>query len=326
MSPFGFHTPSEELAKAFADRIKGRTFLITGTSAKGLGAHSAITLAREGPAHLILVSRSKARSEPVLQEIATINPSVKTTFITCELSDFDSVRAAAAQINNDESIPHIDVVINNAGVMAIKEYTLDKQGYEMTLSSNYLGHFLLTNLIMPKILAAGPGARIVNVSSKGHRISPIRFDDYNFSGGKEYDGWSAYGQSKTASILFSVELARRLADRGVRAYSVHPGAIFTNLATHLDHSAWEDIEKDIEKFTLKNTGRSFGGVDWPAKTLSEGTSTLLAAALDPEFDDRSGAFIQDCQVGEPLEHATDPENARKLWELSEKLVGQKFDP
>ncbi|OTA94086.1 hypothetical protein M434DRAFT_10991 [Hypoxylon sp. CO27-5] len=322
MSPFGFHTPSEDLAKAFADRIKGRTFLITGTTAKGLGAHSAITLAREGPAHLILVSRSKARSEPVLQEIAAINPSVKTTFITCELSDFDSVRAAAAQINNDDSIPHIDVVINNAGIMAIKEYTLDKQGYEITLSSNHLGHFLLTNLIMPKILAAGPGARIVNVSSKGHRISPFRFDDYNFSGGKEYDGWSAYGQSKTANILFSVELARRLADRGVKAYSAHPGGIFnTNLGTHLEQGAWDDIEK----VTLKNTGQTFGGVDWPPKTLSEGTSPLIAAALDPGFDDKSGAFIQDCQIGEPLEYATDPENARKLWELSKKLVGQKFD-
>ncbi|KAI1415007.1 retinol dehydrogenase 13 [Hypoxylon sp. FL1857] len=322
MSPFGFHTPAEELAKAFADRIKGRTFLITGTTAKGLGAHSAITLAREGPAHLILVSRSKAKSEPVLQEIARINPNVKTTFITCELSDFDSVRAAAAQINSDASIPHIDVVINNAGVMAIKDYTLDKQGYEMQLSSNHLGHFLLTNLIMPKILAAGPGARIVNVSSKGHRISPFRFDDYNFSGGKEYDGWSGYGQSKTANILFSAELARRLAEKGVKAFSVHPGGIFnTNLANHLEEDSWEDIEK----VTLKNTGRSFGGVDRPPKTLSEGTSPLLAAALDPEFDDKSGSFIQDCQIGSPLEHATDPENARKLWELSEKLVGQKFD-
>ncbi|KAI1138121.1 retinol dehydrogenase 13 [Hypoxylon sp. FL0543] len=322
MSPFGFHTHAEEVAKAFADRIKGRTFLITGTTAKGLGAHAAITLAREGPAHLILVSRSQARSEPVLKEIATVNPSVKTTFITCELSDFDSVRAAAAQINSDPEIPRIDVVINNAGVMAIKEYTLDKQGYEMQLSSNHLGHFLLTNLIMPKILAAGPGARIVNVTSKGHRISPFRFDDYNFSEGREYDGWSGYGQSKTANILFSVELARRLASRGIKAYSVHPGGIWeTNLGKHVGEGAWDALEQA----TLKNTGRSFGGVDNPPKTVTEGTAPLLAAALDPEFDDKSGAFIQDCQIGSPLEHATDPENARRLWELSEKLVGQKFD-
>ncbi|KAI1454703.1 retinol dehydrogenase 13 [Annulohypoxylon moriforme] len=321
MSPFGFHTPSEELAKAFADHIKGRTFLITGTSAKGLGAHAAITLARESPSHIILVSRNKSRCEPVIDEIARINPKVKVTFVTCELSDFDSVRAAAAQINADDSIPHIDVVINNAGVMAIQKYTLDKQGYEMTLSSNHLGHFLLTNLIMPKILAAGPGSRIVNVSSKGHRISPFRFEDYNFSEGAEYNGWSAYGQSKTANVLFSVDLARRLAGRGIRAYSVHPGGIYgTGLALHLDDSMWPELE-DV---TMKNTGRPFGGID-DVKTLTEGTSPLLAAALDPEFDEKSGSFIQDCQIYNALEHATNPESARKLWEVSEKLVGQKFD-
>ncbi|KAI1209599.1 retinol dehydrogenase 13 [Annulohypoxylon truncatum] len=322
MSPFGLHTPSEEVAKAFADRIKGRTFLITGTSAKGIGAQAAISLARESPARLILVSRSKTKSEPVLAEIARVNSSVKTTFVICELSDFDSVRAAAAQINDDASIPRIDAVINNAGVMAIKEYTLDKQGYEMTLSSNHLGHFLLTNLIMPKILAAGPGSRIVNVSSKGHRISAFRFDDYNFSGGADYDGWSAYGQSKTANVLFSVDLARRLAGRGIRAYAVHPGGIYgTGLATHVEDNMWPQL--DVA--TMKNTGRLFGAIADDLKTLTEGASSLLAAALDPEFDDKSGSFIQDCQVYTALEHATDPESARKLWELSEKLVGQKFD-
>ncbi|KAI2469538.1 retinol dehydrogenase 13 [Annulohypoxylon bovei var. microspora] len=321
MSPFGFHTPSEELAKSFADRIKGRTFLITGTTASGLGAHAAISLAREAPAHIILVGRSKARSQPVIEEIAAVDPSLKVTFVTCELSDFDSVRAAASQINDDGSIPRIDVVINSAGIMNVLKYTLDKQGYELTLSSNHLGHFLLTNLIMPKILAAGPGSRIVNVSSQGHRITAFRFEDYNFSGGAAYDGWSAYGQSKTANILFSVELARRLAARGIRAYSTHPGGIYgTNLTSHLKEIKWDEIEAA----TMRNTGREFSHLN-DLKTLSEGTSSQLAAALDPEFDDKSGSFIENCQVSSPLEHATDPENARKLWELTEKLVGQKFD-
>ncbi|XDG08854.1 hypothetical protein ABKA04_008469 [Annulohypoxylon sp. FPYF3050] len=321
MSPFGFDTQSEEVAKAFSDRIKGRTFLITGTSVKGIGGQAIVALAGESPSHLILVSRSKARTEPILAEIARVNPAIKTTFITCELSDFDSVRAAAAQINSDASIPHIDVVLNNAGVMAIKDYTLDKQGYEITFSSNHLGHFLLTNLIIPKILAAGPEARIVNVTSIGHRIGPVRFEDWNFSGGADYDGWSAYGQSKTANILFSIELARRLGGRA-RAYSVHPGGVFgTGLSAHIEESAWAQLEVA----TMKNTGKSFGGVGHDLKTLSGTASSLLAAALDPEFDDKSGSWIQDCQVATPLEHASNPENARKLWELSEKLVGQKFD-
>ncbi|KAI1094032.1 retinol dehydrogenase 13 [Rostrohypoxylon terebratum] len=321
MSPFDFHTQSEEVAKAFSDRIKDRTFLITGTSSKGIGAQAIRALAQESPSHLILVSRSKLRTEPVLADIARANPNIKTTFVTCELSDFASVRAAAAQINNDASIPHIDVVINNAGVMAVQEYTLDKQGHELTLSSNHLGHFLLTNLLMPKILAAGPAARIVNVSSIGHRIAPFRFEDYDFGGGAEYDGWSAYGQSKTANILFSVDLARRLAGRA-RAYSVHPGGVHgTGLSAHLEATAWSGIEIA----TMKNTGRSFGVIGDDLKTLSGAASSLLAAALDPEFDDKSGSFIEDCQIHIPLEHATNPDNARKLWELSEKLVGQKFD-
>ncbi|KAK6948949.1 hypothetical protein Daesc_009021 [Daldinia eschscholtzii] len=321
MSPFGFHTTSDELVKALSNKVKGRTFLITGTTAKGLGAQCAISLAREGPAHLILVSRNKAKVDPVLEEIARINPNVKTTFVTCELTDFDSVRAAAEKINNDASIPKIDVVINNAGIMNVKEYTLDKQGIELTFSADHVGHFLLTNLIIDKVIAAAPGARIVNVSSRGYGIGPFRGDDYNFSGGKAYDGWSAYGQAKTANILYSAELSRRLASKGVKAYAPHPGAIFTtNLANHLDMKDFENISE----ITRRNTGK-----EWlqniQRKTLEEGAAPLLAAALDPDFDDKPGSYIEDCQIVIPHEYARDPEAARKLWEISEKLVGQKFD-
>ncbi|KAI1644430.1 NAD(P)-binding protein [Daldinia loculata] len=322
MSPFGFSTTSEELVKALADKIKGRTFLITGTTAKGLGAQTAISLARESPAHLILVSRTKAKVDPVLEEIASIDPNVKTTFITCELTDFDSVRAAAEKINNDASIPKIDVVINNAGIMNVVDYTLDKQGIELTFSADHVGHFLLTNLIINKIIAAAPGARIVNVTSRGHGVGPFRGDDYNFSDGKAYDGWSAYGQAKTANILYSVELSRRLASKGIKSYAPHPGTIYgTNLATHLVEY---DFSRIAEIAQRNNPGKPWGGVG-QRKTLSQGAAPLLAAALDPDFDDRPGSYIVDCQIVAPHEYATDPEAARKLWEISEKLVGQKFD-
>ncbi|KAI0853552.1 NAD(P)-binding protein [Daldinia vernicosa] len=323
MSPFGFSTTSEEIVKAFADKIKGRTFLITGTTAKGLGAQCAIALARESPAHLILVSRNKAKVDPVLEEIARINPNVKTTFVTCELTDFDSVRAAAEKINNDPSIPKIDVVINNAGIMNVKTYTLDKQGIELTFSADHVGHFLLTNLIMNKIIAAGPGARIVNVTSRGYGISPFRGDDYNFSDGKAYDGWSAYGQAKTANILYSLELSRRLANKGVKSYAPHPGSIYTtNLANHLD----QDDFAEIAEIAKRNTGKHWDGeATLKRKDVSQGAAPLLAAALDPDFEDRPGSYIEDCQIVTPYEYARDPEAARKLWEISEKLVGQKFD-
>jgi NAD(P)-dependent dehydrogenase (short-subunit alcohol dehydrogenase family) len=322
MSPFNSKSTGDEVVTAFADNVKGRTFLITGATAGGLGATAALTLARQAPAHIILVSRTKAKVEPVLSELASTAPAVKTTFVTCELSDFASVRAAASIINNDADIQKIDVVLNNAGVMAIPNYTLDKQGNELTLSSNHLGHFLLTNLLLPKLLAGGSNSRIVNMTSQGHTISPVRFDDYNFTSqpdGEAYDPWTSYGQSKTASALFSVSLTQKLAKHGVESFSAHPGVIYTNLALHLEMKDFEVVDS----IAKKNTGRGFQ-LD-PFKTLQEGISTMLVASLDPELKGKGGSYIANCQIGEPYEYAVDPENAEKLWSLSEKLVGQKFE-
>jgi len=316
MSSFGFSTTSEEVIERFAAEVKGRIFLITGTSANGLGAHTALSLARKSPAQLILVSRTKSKVDPVIEAIAAIDPSIKTTFIACELSDLESVRRVADTINNDASIPHIDVVINNAGVMDVKEFTKSPQGIELTFASNHIGHFLLTSLLMPKIKTAGSGARVVNLTSSGHKVSPVRFDDYNFSDGAAYDGWSAYGQSKTAAVLFSLALARR----GVKSFAVHPGTIFeTGLATHLEMSDLADLSDIAER----NTGRPFQ-IDNP-KSLTQGSATTLVAALSPEMEGRSGAFLADCQVGTPYEYASDKANADKLWLLSEKLIGEKFN-
>lgn len=185
MSRFSSQTTAEEVCEAFPSQIKGRTFLITGTSANGLGARLATTLAKHSPAQIILVSRSKSKVDPVVEEIKSVNSSISVKFVPCDLSDQDSVRTAAKTILSDPEITKIDVVVNNAGLMAILDYQVDKKGNEMQLSANHIGHFLLTNLIMPKILAAGAGARIINLTSHGHRIGPFRFDDPTFSGGKE---------------------------------------------------------------------------------------------------------------------------------------------
>jgi NAD(P)-dependent dehydrogenase (short-subunit alcohol dehydrogenase family) len=185
MSQFNAQTTAEEVCEAFPSQIKGKTFLITGTSANGLGARLATTLAKYSPAQLILVSRSKSKVDPVVDEIKSANSNVSVKFVQCELSDQDNVRSAAEKILSDAEISKIDVVVNNAGLMAILEYQVDKQGNEMQFSANHIGHFLITNLIMPKILAAGAGARIINLTSLGHRIGPFRFNDPRFSGGKE---------------------------------------------------------------------------------------------------------------------------------------------
>ncbi|KAI8274459.1 hypothetical protein K4K60_009674 [Colletotrichum sp. SAR11_57] len=219
MASFGFDTTAEEVVSTFASNVKGRTFLITGASANGLGAYMATSLAKASPAAFILAGRSEAKVAPVIKEIAAIDPSIRATFIAVELTDQNSVRAAAANILADSKTSKIDVMINCAGIMYVKEFTTDVEGNELQFSANHIGHFLLTNLLMPKILAAGDDARIINVSSHGHQLSDVWWSDPTFNKGKDYHGWSGYGQSKTANILFSVELARRLEDRGIISLS-----------------------------------------------------------------------------------------------------------
>ncbi|KAK1997081.1 retinol dehydrogenase 13 [Colletotrichum falcatum] len=309
MASFGFDTTAEEVVSTFASKVDGRTFLITGASANGLGAYMATALAQASPAKLILVARSEAKVAPVIKEIASINPSIRATFISVDLIDQDSVRAAAASILEDPKTTKID------------EFTTDAKGNELQFSANHIGHFLLTNLLMPKILNAGENARIINISSHGHQLSDVWWSDPTFNKGKDYHGWSGYGQSKTANILFSVELARRLKDRGIVSLSVHPGSIGnTGLFTHVPMTEFDSGDE----ISRKNTGLPFA-IDTPFKTTSQGCSSSLAAALSPELAAHSGSYIQNCQVGMPREYALDGEKAKKLWAMTEDLVGQKFD-
>lgn len=325
MSSAEFHglTTSEEVIDLFASRVKGRSFVITGTGALGIGAYTALALARAAPAHLVLVSRSASTTQPAIEDIKAAAPNVPVTFVQCDLSDQDAVRAAAATIL--QVTPVIDVLINNAGIMAIQDYTTDKHGNEIQLSANHIGHFLLTNLLTPALLAAAKTreeARVVNLTSIGHRISPFRFGDYNFSGGAAYNPWIAYGQSKTANILFSAGLTKRLGASGVTSTAVHPGNIWgTGLPVHIDVE--KDL-KDIEAVALRETGREWVWEPPRAKTKSQGSSTTLVAALDPDVSARSPAFLSNCQIRDPYDYALDPENVEKLWKLSEELVGQKF--
>lgn len=326
MSSAEFHglTTSEEVIDLFSSRVEGRTFVITGTGALGIGAYTALALARAAPGHLILVSRSASTTQPAIEDIKAAAPNVPLTFVQCDLSDQDAVRAAAATIL--EAASAIDVLINNAGIMAIHDYTTDKRGNEIQLSSNHIGHFLLTNLLVPALLAAAKArgeARVVNLTSHGHRMGPFRFDDYNFSGGAAYQPYVAYGQSKTANILFAVGLTKRLGASGVTSTAVHPGSILgTGLPAHI-----KDIEKHlkvVEEVALRETGRDWVWELPRFKTKSQGSSTTLVAALDPEMPARSPAYLSNCQIRDPYEYALDPENAEKLWKLSEELVGQKF--
>jgi len=219
--------------------------LITGVSPKSLGESIALSVALQKPALLILASRTRSKIDAVAAKIKDAMPDVLLKAVLVDLSSQESVRQAAEEVNSLTN--EIDVLINNAGI-TVPEHRFTKEGIELQFGTNHIGPFLFTNLLMDKIRKAAkestPGAtRIVNVSSAGHNISPIRFSDYNFQGkelpleerpppglpgiifkpGPVYGGFLSYAQSKTANILMSVYLTHHLRCQGILSYSVHPG-------------------------------------------------------------------------------------------------------
>ena len=327
MPPFDASITSQQVVEAYAAQVKDRVFVITGAGQPSIGSAVATDLAKASPAHILIASRTAAKVDPVLSAIRGICPSAKATFVQVDLSDHDSVRRAASEILA-ATASKIDVLINSAGNMALKQYTVDRQGIELQMSANHVGHFLLTNLLMPALLAGAKGAcgsRIINLSSAGYQISPVRFDDHAFSSGKAYDHWSGYGQAKTAQILFAQGVTNRLKDRGVVSFACHPGS---NLDTRLGSHLVMDDYGDIMPVTKRNTGKDFVFLvrDEPRfKTYEQIGATPLIAALEPQLAHQAPAYLQNGQVMQPLvEHAYGTENVEKCWKLSEKLVGQEF--
>ena len=308
---FGHETTTEEVIAGID--LSGRRAIVTGASG-GLGAETARALASCGAA-VTLAVRDTAKAASVADAIrqSTGNPNVDLGEL--ELVEPDSVRAfAKSWLARGEAL---HILVNNAGVMACP---LDRNalGWEMQLATNHLGHFLLTCLLVPALEAGAP-ARIVNLSSGGHRFGGVDFDDPNYEQ-REYDKWGAYGQSKTANVLFSVELTRRLADRGVTANAVHPGVIMTELARHLQPSDLETLQSRAPK----------GGLHF--KSVEAGAATSVWAATSPELEGRGALYLEDCQIGKPADEAgdaggyapwaVDPDAAVRLWSLSEELIGR----
>ncbi|KAI1188744.1 NAD(P)-binding protein [Nemania serpens] len=329
MAAYDRNTNGLDLVHKFADQVENRTFLITGPTPGGLGAETAISLAAERPATIILVGRSQVKAQPTIDAIRDVNTDVKIKFVEAELSSLKSVRAAAQNILDDPEIPKIDVIINNAAVMACPQMqTEDKLDYQFAI--NHLSDFVLTNRIMPKILAAGPGARIVNVSSSGHRYTGIRFQDPNFTEPGSYKEFASYGQAKTANILYAVELNRRLASRGIHAYAPTPGSVSTNLQDYMKALGDRTMEvlNDVA-FKVNGISIAESRARDPPKSLQQGSASLIRAAIDPTLVDEEGVFIDDSNLTtDPnviKSWATDPELAKQCWKLSEELVSETFD-
>ncbi|PVH84908.1 NAD(P)-binding protein [Cadophora sp. DSE1049] len=325
MPSFDCNTTGKEVVEAFASTLEGKTVVITGPSKKSIGAEIAISLAYASPSTIILLGRSESKIAPVIEQIKVINSTIAVSFVYLDLADQASVRKTADAVS--AKVEKIHYLFNSAGVMAIPTFETTKEGIELQFGSNHVGHFLLTNLLMPKILAAGQGARIVNVSSNGYELAGVRFDDYNFEEGKAYDPWLAYGQSKTGNVLFSTALAQKLKSKSIQSYALQPGCKFSSyfvLESNLSNHVTPDMFSAALVIMNENSNGKQVEMEAP-KTLQQGCSTPLVEALDPSIEGHSGGFLQDCAPKSiEKEHAKGQDNVNKLWALSEKLVGQKF--
>lgn len=313
MTQFGAASTTDDVLAGHD--LSGKTVFITG-GASGLGQETGRAMAAKG-AHVVLAARDPAKLEAAAKTIREQTGSDKVETIVVDLASLDSVRACAAEAN--ERFDKIDLLINNAGVMACP-HGKTADGFEMQFGTNHLGHFLLTKGLLP-LVRKGTGKRIVNLSSRAHHMSGVDFDDPNFEN-RPYEKWQSYGQSKTANVLFSLELDRRLDD--IDVFSVHPGVIETNLSRYMTEEDMAAIQARIAKA---------GGSGMVRKTVEQGAATSCWAATAPELAGRGGVYCEDCHVAEVDDqspaggvrsYAVDPASAERLWTLSEQLVGESF--
>jgi NAD(P)-dependent dehydrogenase (short-subunit alcohol dehydrogenase family) len=287
--------------------LTGKRAIVTGGSS-GIGIETARALARAG-AEVTLAVRNAEAGARTAADITATTGSDTVRVSPLDLAEPGSVAAFVAGWSG-----LLDLLINNAGVMAIPELRLTPQGWELQFATNHLGHFALAVGLHDALAAATAGARIVSLSSRGHLRSPVVFEDINF-GARPYDPLVAYGQSKTANVLFAVEAFRRWADDGITANAVHPGAVeTTNLSRYIEPAELERI---------KASGA------YRYKTPEQGAATSVLVATSPQLEGIGGRYFQDCNEAAVVDastaestgsgvadYAVDPINAERLWELS----------
>jgi len=306
-SEFGYRSTAAEVI-AGTD-LAGKTAIVTG-GYSGLGLETVRALADAG-VRVIVPARRVDAAQQALDGIA------EAEVRGADLSDLDSVAAFTESVRRDGQ--PIDLVLNVAGIMATP-FGHTAQGFESQFGTNHLGHFALVGGVADLL---SDHARVISYSSGGHFRSPVRFDDIDFAT-TPYDPWVAYGQSKTANALFAVGLARRGAERGILAFSVHPGGIMTELQRHVPR----------EELLSRGWIDEDGTPNPRFKTPAEGASTGLWAATATELVERSGAYCEDCSIkgivapdhsdmttGGVKEWAIDPEAAERLWALSVAATG-----
>jgi NAD(P)-dependent dehydrogenase (short-subunit alcohol dehydrogenase family) len=314
---FGFESTTDQVLEGVD--LRGKRILVTGVSA-GLGAETARALAAHG-AWVVGTARDLDKARRVAETVAAQAAGGGLEVMALDLASLASVRTGADALL--AAGKPFDVVIANAGVMACpKSATAD--GFETQFGTNHLGHFVLVNRIASLMK---PGARLVNLSSAGHRRSDVDLDDPNFER-TPYTEFGAYGRSKTANILFAVEFDRRHKDKGVRATAVHPGAIRTELSRHMTPQQIQDLIDSI------NASQPAGSPPFQWKSVPQGAATTLWAGIVAAADAVGGRYCEDCHVAELVSnpesrrgvrpYALDPERAKALWTKSEQMVGERF--
>lgn len=312
-SPFGYRSTALQVVQGID--LTGKTAFVTG-GYSGLGTEIVRALTTAG-ARVLVGAR---RLDKAAEDLAGVTGAVE--ILELDLSDPASIDACAAEVASRTDKLHI--VINNAAIMACP-LARDARGYESQFATNHLGHFQLTARLWPLLKVAG-GARLVSVSSIGHRLNGLSVEDPSFEH-RDYDKWVAYGQAKSANALFALELDRLGAPHGVRAFSVHPGGIVTPLQRHLTM----DEQKAMGWFD------EHGTVNPLFKSTEEGAATATWCATSPLLDGMGGVYCEDCNLGtmagEPpprasgvWPHVRDAALAKALWDKSEAMTGVDFRP
>ena len=316
--PFGATSTTDEVLDGVD--LAGKRILVTGVSA-GLGVETARALAAHG-AGVVGAARDQAKAGKATEAVwSGARNGGGVELVELDLASLASVRACADKLVADGR--PFDVIIANAGVMA-PPFGRTADGFETQFGTNHLGHFVLINRLASLLK---PGARVVSLSSAGHRFSDVNLEDPNFER-TEYTPFGGYGRSKTANVLFAVEFDRRHKGEGVRATAVHPGVIQTELARYMDPAETARMMEQI-----KAAGQEAPSFAW--KSVPQGAATSVWAGVVAPAEAVGGRYCEDCHVaevrdGDALErggvrpYAIDPERAKALWAKSEELVGEKF--
>lgn len=306
-SGFGMRSTAADVLKGVD--LKGKNVIVTG-GYSGIGIEAVRALVNAGAS----VTAPARRPDKAREELA----GVKAEVAELDLADLGSVAKFAASYVAAGKPLHI--LINNAAIMANPETRVGPQHWESQFATNHLGHFALAMGLAPALKAAN-GARVVSVSSTGHKLSPVVFEDIHFRS-RPYNKWTAYGQAKTANSLFAVELDRRGQAHGVRAFAVHPGGIMTPLQRYLPKeemiaAGWMDAD---------------GNVNERFKTTEQGAATETWCATSPQLNGKGGLYCEDCDVAQLTQpgtsrtsgvdpHAVDEAAATRLWDVSAEMTG-----